>query len=149
MKLENQLTSLEPSKRLKELGVKQNSAFYWINDRKNATEEISTLRNIKIPAFAHNHLFHYSAFSVAELGEMLPENIFKKNKLSNKQSCLFLQINKQLYSTGMNYVCTYCNSDNLPIYHASSEKLADAMAEMIIYLLENKLIKIGELKWLK
>jgi hypothetical protein len=80
MELEKQLCSLEFAKRLKELGVKQESAFWWIEgdliyrgewgdpsddaskrmEQKELDEYMSTL---------------FSAFTVAELGEMLPERI--------------------------------------------------------------------------
>lgn len=131
MKLEEQLTSLELSKRLKELGVKQDSAFYWINDKKNATEEISTLRNIKIPAFAHNHLFHYSAFSVAELGEIL-----KNHTKTLRRDIVNLTIE---WDRNKWRIC--CNSANNYKF-SSSKKLADATAKMLIQLIENKLIKL-------
>lgn len=65
MKLEDQLTNLELSKRLKELKVKQESLFVWVVDTKKPYVELSNqvYTNIVI-----------SAFTVAELGEMLPRD---------------------------------------------------------------------------
>src|ERR1700689_4384174 len=74
MKLESQVCSLELSKRLKELGFKQESLFYWYNTKGDerfygiAYTKGSKLKNT------------FSAFTVAELGEMLPRNIIVKNK---------------------------------------------------------------------
>ena len=73
MKIEDQVCSLELSKKLKELGVKQDSIFYWINgvitDINVSPEQT---RNLWYPA--HSYTL-YSAFTVAELGEMLPPSI--------------------------------------------------------------------------
>ena len=72
MKLEQQVTSLNLSKRLKKLGVKQESYIVWFY---NGIEwalirELSILMGVdileKMPRM-------YSAFTVAELGELLPE----------------------------------------------------------------------------
>ncbi|MEK6880067.1 MAG: hypothetical protein AABY22_10685 [Nanoarchaeota archaeon] len=72
MKIENQVSSLQPSKRLKELGVKQDSLFYWHN--------IDTYPSIMYgdsTEWAGDELI--SAFTVAELGEMLPLFIIMNN----------------------------------------------------------------------
>ena len=62
MNLESQVCSFNIAKRLKELGVKQKSAFFWTSNRELAR-----------PLARHEPLFHWvSAFNVAELGEMLP-----------------------------------------------------------------------------
>ena len=71
MKLEDQVVSLELAKKLKELGVKQESYFCWdIRDEKILDSSICM--NDEIPAF-----------TVAELGEMLWEAI--KNDYSQSQ----------------------------------------------------------------
>ena len=72
MNYENQVVSLELSKRLKDLGFKQESLWWWIiraegnpiivgKDKRYTTTFISS---------------SYSAFTVAELGEMLPEKAY-------------------------------------------------------------------------
>lgn len=114
MKLEQQVTSLELTKRLKELGVKQESAFYWhgglqypyLVQRPNGSDTIS-------------------AFTVAELGEMLPA-LCKTWQNINGWSC------EHWNDKG--------NCFDGKIIHEVTE--ADARAKMLIYLLENKLISL-------
>ena len=61
MKLEQHVCSLDLAKRLKELGVKQESLFWW----GEITKEVHYCKAGKP--------LHISAFTVAELGEMLPK----------------------------------------------------------------------------
>jgi len=72
MKLEDQVCSLELAKRLKELGVKQESYFYWISDEdENFVVPTGTYDWGDWPGYEKFEP-KYSAFTVAELGEMLP-----------------------------------------------------------------------------
>ena len=66
MKLENQLTTLETSKKLKELGVKQDSIWWWNWWDKDAGDIYTEILDTA-DGFA-------SAFTVAELGEILPSD---------------------------------------------------------------------------
>jgi hypothetical protein len=68
MKLENQVVSLEYAKKLKELGVRQESLFWWVEYTDGHGEKEHW-------AIENNHVGYkqyISAFTVAELGEMLP-----------------------------------------------------------------------------
>ncbi|RCV64272.1 hypothetical protein C5S53_09465 [Methanophagales archaeon] len=67
MKLEDQVASLELAKELKELGVKQDSIFYWWR-----SQDMGWLL-LYNPATIYR-TEAYSAFTVGELGEMLPSN---------------------------------------------------------------------------
>jgi hypothetical protein len=71
MKLENQVCSLDLAKRLKKLGVKQESLFWWSAHTEPATlwNEWSLEKQEGSPDTS------YAAFTVAELGEMLPDYI--------------------------------------------------------------------------
>ena len=72
MKLQDQVTSLELSRKLKKLGVKQESIWYWYCLGEDYAIRYRTPSVIKKG---------YSAFTVAELGEMLkkyPESEFVK-----------------------------------------------------------------------
>src|SRR5437868_5642219 len=81
MKLEDQVTNLELSKRLKELGVKQESLFWWEfyisgdPELKRAGEQ-ECIEGESEPWYPSKDCI--SAFTVAELGEMLPKNIEDK-----------------------------------------------------------------------
>lgn len=131
--IQNHLTSLEPSKQLKELGVKQESFYYWSDHtmpetlwREDALEEVWTENTIGET---------YSAFLASELGEMLPAKI-----------------------EGLGWlICTKTNSENWEIYYTNDEKSgstngfltakteADARTKMLIYLLENNLVSISNI----
>lgn len=79
MKLEQQVISLDLAKRLKELGVKQESLVTWVQ----STEGDQSYKLISFKEFygAHNNYFcagfddeahpMYAAFTVAELGELM------------------------------------------------------------------------------
>ena len=76
MKLEDQVASLELCKRLKELGVKQESEFYWNCDTDHWTSEpCKDTRHWRLINDDGNEREGYSAFTVAELGEMLPKEV--------------------------------------------------------------------------
>jgi hypothetical protein len=73
MTLESQVCSLELAKKLKELGLKQNSYYFW------KTYPDSVINNGEPYLVAYNSRYmtskgriEGSAFTVAELGEMLP-----------------------------------------------------------------------------
>ncbi len=74
MKLEDQVVSLELAKKLKELGVKQESAFYWlISNTTLSGEKCYGLRGEGFIALqgAYNYV---SAFTVAELYQIIEDH---------------------------------------------------------------------------
>lgn len=84
MNLSEQCVSLELAQRLKELGVKQESLFYWADDDIVISQDIDLLLengDVRNNSYTCNHLTDnktdeiYSAFTSAELGEMLPREI--------------------------------------------------------------------------
>lgn len=85
MKLEQQVTSLEISKKLKELGVKQESYFWWQLEHNNELSNgcLSFCPSVIVPKSYHDGTSpksgFISAFTVAELGEMLIDLL--ENKL--------------------------------------------------------------------
>src|SRR5690348_16233353 len=70
MTIENQVCSLELAKRLKELSVKQESIFMWFTHPKPA--DLTWGRDCTVSTLSSISEHHISAFTVAELGEMLP-----------------------------------------------------------------------------
>ena len=126
MRLENQVTSLEISKKLKELGVKQESLFYWVEYEKDAYDLWHKIA--KEVYFTHTRTIHslplhnlYSAYTVAELGELLPYE-WKLTFKSSENS--------------------WWVSPRQDIPHCWAKTEANARAKMLIYLIENKLIKL-------
>jgi hypothetical protein len=114
MKIEEQVTSLELSKKLKELGVKEESLWYWwkaghifVEEERYAGKQWEKLA---------------SAFTVAELGEMLPKG--------------FNQYEDTFYKTRTWKFRTSARGLNI---EGNTE--ADARAKMLIYLLENRLME--------
>jgi len=109
MKLEQQVCRLGLAKRLKELGVKQDAFLVWDED-----EERICRREL------YEHHNYYSAFSVAELGEMLPRDCRLRRSVNEPGKWLVDALSTDRF------------------FRAETE--ADARAKMLIYLLENKLL---------
>jgi hypothetical protein len=91
MNLEEQVCSLELAKRLKELNVEQDSLFCWIN---NCDLEY-------LPLEIRNKNVVYAAFTVAELGEMLPNfnviyTLFDRNEANARAKILIYLIENKL-----------------------------------------------------
>lgn len=133
MKLEQQVTSLEISKRLKELGVKQESIFYYHNDNC----KFNLAPTVKLPE-ADNIC---SAFTVAELGEMLPKDI-KYDVSEHGYRSLNLSSGRTIINDGWYVMYSDPHPANkVPIHAQHADTEADARGKMLIYLLENNLIK--------
>lgn len=116
---EQQVSSLTLSQRLKELGVKQESLFCWYYidaPTLYAGPELG-YTGYDLPSETSEVI---SAFTVAELGEMLPE---KYVSIKDKGE----------------FKCMHKTEDGWERV-SSSETEADTRAKMLIYLLENDLM---------
>lgn len=136
MRLEEQVCSLELSKRLKELGVRQESAFIWYHPKRidgSINRGDYLLDKSSYPKLDEQD--RLSAFSVAELGEMLPKAII------NSRSEWFLRVNCDL--TGFNYVYfrDYNTEDLLCEKDIEADTEANARAKMLIHLIEEGIVK--------
>ena len=128
--LEKQVVSLEPAQKMKELGFRQESLYRWVEFA--GVEEPNFFRielSVSDKAdYTDPEESAWSAYTVAELGEMLketmgeiPTNIFRQT----------IWMNGKWWGT--------MDTDNsTPSISADTE--ADARAKMLIYLKENKLI---------
>lgn len=118
MKLEDQVTSIELSKKLKELGIKQESLFYYIDSKIyiNHQTHWPDPENIKT---------HISAFTASELLEILPDSI-TIYKSTDGEFLWFVELDD--INENKNII------DNI--------NLSNALANMLIYLIENKLMEI-------
>lgn len=117
MKLEQQVVSLELAKKLKELGVKQEGLFAWVGD-----DDIPHAVRLNRESLRWPDAVVYVAFTVAELGEMLKEHGLPDYDPLQKH--WYRNFSKPRYSL------------------VASGTEADARAKMLIYLIENGLIKI-------
>lgn len=130
MELKEQVCSLELAKKLKQLGVKQESIFWW-GGISNMGIWCDHVKN-ELPEKEKRFVW-YSAFTVAELGEMLPP---------------FVTSEKQLGVAGGWFCHLDSNPLNLPMiknphrHEIDADTEANARARMLVYLLENKLINL-------
>jgi len=134
MKLENQVCSLELAKKLKELGVEQESLYRHVayvdygNGQKIWSPSGWYLLSKDDSIFKRASIDEEwcSAFTVAELTEFLIQH--KHNFLP-------------YFCDNPRERCWVYNFGQYPEY-VSAETLADCLAKMIIHLIENKLIQL-------
>ncbi len=155
--------SLELAKRLKELGVKQESDFYWIerHGKRRQHKLTGTFFLIKMRDldFRKSMRSYYSAFHVGELGDMLPPTIEVKDIKKewgydevfyrqihvgiNGQWLIYYSRLDDLGDGQMNEIKIHTRYGGKPILEKTE---ADARAKCLIYLIENKLIDLKEEK---
>ena len=121
--LEKQVCSLELAKRLKELGVKQESYFSWVE---GAIWDATMQSDYETPNIEKRSKW-IAAFTVAELGEMLPDQISS-------------------WKMGLEWICSYDELHEsgvaIPEQRVFEGTEADARAKMLIYLVENKFVTL-------
>jgi len=141
MEIEDQVCSLDQAKHLKELGVKQDSFWYWeirvfLLKRPDFLKDLPIINLVdrdseKKENWKHYRFEYYSAFTVAELGLLLPRYAESYRIATDKFSCKFCELEE--------------DKKGNPIYGKPTIKVsgteADARAEMLIYLIENKLME--------
>lgn len=134
MKIEDQVCSLEFAKRLPELGVKQDSLFCW-----------TTQLDLEfLPTEIRNQSVVIAAFTVAELGEMLPDRINNED-----DCCCLFYYDKYNNCHRISYV-EDCGEIVSPYVETKGDTEANARAKMLIYLIENNLVTDEWKKqWLK
>ena len=126
MKLEQQVINIELSKRLNELGINKPSLFYWKYTQGRGNDSIQYTEG-NIPE-DNIYCEWYSAYTVAELGQMLP-------KEESIVTMIFTNSRCQMAMLGYEW------KDKSIGQSIEADTEADARAKMLIYLLENNLIK--------
>ena len=141
MELLKQVVSLSNSKQLKDLGVKQESEFFWqrmrmigtfINKMEFEREKLNAFEVVSKREVKANAEELYSAFSVAENDNALPEEITFKREIA------YFRMNKFKGS----FVYYYCDKKGDELFIFTSTNQADAGAMLRIWLIRNKLIEI-------
>lgn len=117
--LEKQVTCRELSQKLKELGVPQDSVWFWGYVEMTIKWHLYRKSNM----FTEDEL-DVSAFTVAELGMVLPEQ------------CMTFRHKK-------GWTCSEDLYDHL---YFIADTQVNAMATMLIYLLQHNIIKAGDLR---
>ena len=123
MTLEEICCSLELAKKLKELGVKQESYFWHTVPKKNEERIYHPIVWIHLDDATYEW---YSAFTTAELGEILFNHLYEISTEENGND-----FNQEKY-----YLST---KDHGIGFMADTE--VNARAKMIIYLIENGIVK--------
>jgi hypothetical protein len=140
--IDNHVTSLETSKRLKELGVPQESVFGWRMKHSEPDRWIIWTSGTTETFVGDESA---SAFLASELGEMLPLEFWRKGRRfefatnvgrSNDHSC-----NKT-------WGCGYYHEGRTPYgldetdleTQAEADTEADARAKLLIYLIEQGIV---------
>ena len=123
MELEKQVCSLELAKKLKELGVKRDSIHGWMHTRPFVSAPAGwKIRSSSAPEKWEGQAC--PAYTVAELGEMLPlETVGQPGHVS-----FSVQNGKRM---------SWWFGDG---HMEEAETEADARAKMLVYLIENRLI---------
>jgi len=161
MKLIDQVCTLEQAKRLKELGIVQGRSYAaWIknlcyNDTEFHFEPVNYpgCSNEGYENFGKGCLQGYSAFTVAELGAMLPDYTPHLGNLEIGK-CETDHITLKRHAKGWWNVSywTWTGESKGGVWVPEQKSnhlhqagtLSQAMATMLIYLLENNLVKVED-----
>ena len=123
MDLAQQVCSLELAKQLKALGVKQDSCFYW-GSNNDVFQPMEPDTNKYVVC---------SAFTVAELGEMLPNHL-------EQDGYWFLS---EIRTESNKWDVAYTNrTDTTRLFNVNESNEANARAKALIYLIENNLLPV-------
>ena len=130
MKIKDQVVSLNLAKKLKKLGVEQDSLWYWIYNMVERVEKPHLKLKQQTTSWKVNKedrdggvIKYYSAFTVAELGNKLPGNTF-----SFKDKAWICRWRDQVKG-----------SVEFTNYQFPAKSEANARAKCLIYLIENTL----------
>lgn len=131
MELENQVCSLELAKQLKELGVKQESYAWW-------SEILSTENGWywRVLTGGGQGKDYCSAFTVAELGEILPSETLLTGRRNGHW---------RIMSWGAFSEVEDRRFDDIKPSAFESNTEADARAKMLIYFIKNKFVDAAAL----
>lgn len=121
MKLENQVCDLKLAKKLKELGVKQDSLWFWQYHCVSGKYFLHSRKQVINSIYPYER--YYSAFTVAELGEILPNDYYSNCASNIPEETI--------------WHCSHIKKHTTQYQIAETE--ADARTKMLIYLLENQL----------
>lgn len=138
MNIEEQVCSLELANKLKALGAKQDSYFSWVG-REHSLDgsDVFDVRPSDYREYAQEDEWTVaSAFTTAELGEMLPRGIQPKNIEPD-----FFTFETYKSDSGENFHYTVRYVLGMAQYCICTDRWeADARAKMLCYLIEQGII---------
>src|SRR5574337_388233 len=130
MSIEIHLTNLELSKNLKEIGLKQESHYYWFKSKDN----YRLVDESYCPIYCEN----YSAFLASELLMMLPAFVDTDNTYAGEMEEYELKIEKvDFIDTVSSYIISYENSFERLVYF-EHENFAECLALMLLNIIEDR-----------
>lgn len=144
MKLGQQVTNLELSEKLKELGYPQEGLFWWI-DVSGYFEQQYAVMHLDESAFGNKHITENIvcvAPTVAELGEWLPFKI----EMGKDTGYLCIDKLRSSFSSTV-WKVAYVSPDTFQTLREcaiSEETEANARAKMLIWLVENNHLEFKE-----
>lgn len=130
MKLSDQVISLPLAKRLEKLGVKQEALFWWNEYDSSAGGSLWVIDDEKTSIGYEG----YAAFTVAELGGILPSRIDYDRA---QHPSYRLAMEKQETRWNVVYICADCMGKHFNCY---GDTEAEARGLTLAYLIEQKLI---------
>lgn len=139
--IENHVTSLELSKLMNEFGFNKKSLFKWIIHQNPYEKNLIYRNEVRIMTLPD---FEYNAYLATELIECLPKSINNRPlKIVKTEECIvYTDKTKDIAK-----YCVYYQSDinpNKPLKWIEEELLQNALAKMLIYLIENKLMEVDK-----
>jgi hypothetical protein len=135
--LEQQVCSRELAKRLEELGVRQESVFWWVDRKLTYTGGLAVHVQLK---------GGIAAFTVAELGEMLPDEITIPSNTGKPRAHTHWLRFGRYRGAGHRFWCAYPGGTARTNLEERAHTEADARAKLLIYLLEYHLLSPTELR---
>jgi len=134
MSLSSLVCAREYAERLKKLGVKQESLFWWRANEDPNTGKPINYWIIEYGESRNDYEYNFSAFTASELGERLQHWIQPPEGDEEKMDSGMVEIFKD--KSGVWFV------KYLYVHLTYADTLVDAMAKMTIWLLENRLMKV-------
>ena len=132
MELEKQVCSLEYAQKLKELGCKQESIWCWW-DGTDLGYELILFNSLEYCDRKESDIHGCSAYTVAELGEMLPSQYHSWKSILDEEGlgkgCLCVRFSEPEF-------------DSSDEHWISADTEANARAKMLIWLIENKHMEV-------
>ena len=132
--IKDSVVSLELAKKLKEVGVKQRSIWFWIRWKDKDKWDVKCPEYMREEWKSSPLIEYYSAYTATELMEMLPSPIRECGE-KHYTLCIY----KDSFCDG--YVVEYERWSNGKIdilRDFGNRKLADALAEMVIWFEEKR-----------
>ena len=129
MPLEQQVCSHELAQRLAALGVRQESVFWWVDRKLTYTGGLASHAPLQGGV---------AAFIVAELGEMLPDELIIPSK-HGKPYTHWLRFGRYR-GAGQRFWCAYPGGNARTTLEERAHTEADARAKLLIYVLEHHLL---------